>query len=626
MMKSIDENDNNLDESLEMLEEYKPEERVHKRTYNFFAIFLFIFLILLIVIFVVIIITVVVVYLTSKEPNYALEVIYNEEWDFKLQNSPELATIINDNRFNHKLSNFSMGSIEKSKKYYQNLYDKISHENDPSLTWRLFKNMVKTIVDGSNFPTEYMNVDHLEQGPQIEIPNLIRDTKFELVKDYQDFLLRLSSIEAQIDERIILLNKGIATGYTKPKITLASIPSQIRYLVNSNVIDSVFYAPFKKIPTSIPDYQNLQNQAQNIISKSVLPAFNRFLSFMENTYIPKARTTIAASDLPSGKLFYEFQVKYFTTTSKTPDEIHNIGLSEVSRIKVEMDKIITSLNYTGSFKSFIDSLKNDTRFIAKTEEEFLQFIRDITKRADPELTKLFKKLPRCTYGVRPIDPEQAKTAPAAFYNPPNIDCSRPGYYYVNTYDLTQRPKYVYESTTLHETVPGHHFQISIANELENLPKFRTVDTGTYTAFVEGWALYSESLGDVMGFYKNPYFKFGSLGDEMLRACRLVVDTGMHWKGWTRDQAIQYMKDNTPISDLDIVSEIDRYITWPGQALAYKNGELKIKELREKTRKELGAKFDIRDFHDKVLENGALPLDILEEEINEFIKDVLKPRH
>lgn len=625
-MKSIDENENvNLDESLEMLEEYKIEERVPKKTYNFYAIFFFFFLICLILGFLVIILTVVVIYLSQKEPNYALEIIYNDEWNFKLQNSPELASIINDKRFNSKLTNYSMKSIENTKKYYSNLLDRISPEDDPSITWKLFKNMVKTIVENNKFPTEYMNIDQLQAGPQIEIPSLIRDLKFETVNDYTDFIQRLSSISTQIDERITLLNKGIETGYTRPKITLISVPSQIRYLLNSSVTDSVFYSPFKNIPTDIPGYQNLQIQAQNIIINSVLTSYSKLLNYMENIYIPNSRNTIAASDLPNGKAFYKQQVSYFTTTTRTPDEIHNLGLSEVARIIPQMQIIINSLNFTGTFKDFIDSLKTDTRFYAKTEEEFLMFIRDIAKRSDPQLPKFFSKIPRCPYGVRPIDPEQAKTAPAAYYNPPNMDCSRPGYYYVNTYDLTQRPKYVYESTTLHETVPGHHFQLAIANELQGLPKFRTVDTGMNTAFVEGWALYSESLGDSMGFYTNPYFKFGSLGDEILRACRLVVDTGMHWKGWTRDQAIQYMKDNTPLSELDIVSEIDRYITWPGQALAYKSGELKIKELREKAKIELGVKFDIREFHDKVLENGSLPLDVLEEMINEYIRNKLRPR-
>ena len=405
---------------------------------------------------------------------------------------------------------------------------------------------------------------------------------------------------------------------TRPKITLVSIPSQFRYLTSTSVENSTFFQPFLTIPSTFPNKDQIKENAKNIIQTKVYPSMNKMLNYLEVEYIPNARETIGCSDLPNGKEYYKNQVEFFTTTKRTPDEIHELGLSEVTRIKKEMDQIIQQLNFKGTFQEFIGSLKNDTRFYAKTEEEFLSFIRNVAKRADPELTKLFKTLPRCTYGVRPIDKEQAKTAPAAFYNPPNSDCSRPGYYYVNTYDLTQRPLYVYESTTLHETVPGHHFQIAIANELKNLPKFRTTDSGSFTAFVEGWALYSESLGDSMGFYKDPYFKFGSLGDEMLRACRLVVDTGMHWKSWTRQSAIDFMKTNTPLSDLDIVSEIDRYITWPGQALAYKSGQLKITELRENAKKILGDKFDIRDYHDAVLENGSLPLEILEETVQRFI--------
>jgi prolyl oligopeptidase len=407
--------------------------------------------------------------------------------------------------------------------------------------------------------------------------------------------------------------------WTKPKITLVSIPSQFRYLTNSTAEKSVFFSPFLSIPSEVPNQEILKSSAKFIIETKVYPSMNKLLKYLQDEYIPNARTTIGCSDLPDGNNFYLNQVEFFTTTKRTPDEIHELGMSEVTRIKSQMNQIIQELNFNGTFQDFISSLKNDSRFYAKTEQEFLSFIRNIAKRADPELSKLFKTLPRCTYGVRPIDAEQAKTAPAAFYNPPNDDCSRPGYYYVNTFDLTQRPFYVYESTTLHETVPGHHFQIAIANELKNLPKFRTTDSGSFTAFVEGWALYSESLGPAMGFYTDPYYKFGSLGDEMLRACRLVVDTGMHWKKWTRQQAIDFMKENTPLSDLDIVSEIDRYITWPGQALAYKSGQLKITELREKAKTELGAKFDIREFHDAVLENGSLPLDLLQEMIERFIK-------
>eukprot|EP01080_Neovahlkampfia_damariscottae_P001305 gene1305-11389_t len=542
-----------------------------------------------------------------------------------MKENPELATYINDNRYNSKLTSFSVDSIKAKKTYYKELQAKLNSATfvpkttQEDLSFKLFKYQINSFVSLSNFNEEYMNIDHLENGPQIEIPNIMRDTRFSIEKDYTDFIARLSNLEQQIDERIELLKLGLKANITKPKITLVSVPSQFRYLTSTTAENSTFFIPFLSIPSNIPSRDQIKANAKNIIETKVYPAMNKLLNYLETDYIPNARTTIGCSDLPKGKEYYKALVEYFTTTSRTPDEIHELGLSEVSRIKKEMDQIIQNLNFQGSFQEFISSLKNDTRFYAKTEEEFLSFIRNVAKRSDPELSKLFKTLPRCTYGVRPIDKEQAKTAPAAFYNPPNSDCSRPGYYYVNTYDLTQRPLYVYESTTLHETVPGHHFQIAIANELQNLPKFRTTDSGSFTAFVEGWALYAESLGETMGFYSDPYFKFGSLGDEMLRACRLVVDTGMHWKSWTRQQAIDYMKTNTPLSELDIVSEIDRYITWPGQALAYKSGQLKITELREKAKSQLGTKFDIREFHDAVLENGSLPLDLLEQVIASYIK-------
>jgi uncharacterized protein (DUF885 family) len=407
---------------------------------------------------------------------------------------------------------------------------------------------------------------------------------------------------------------------TPPAITLRDVPQQIRNQLVDDASKSPLLKGFVEVPATVDPLQaeSLRKRAEQVYSQQVVPAYEKLLEFTENTYLPGARKTIAARDLPDGEAWYQNNVALMTTTDLTPQQIHEIGLAEVSRIRGEMDTIIESTGFEGSFEEFLYFLRTDPQFYHTSAEDLMREYRDISKRADPELTKLFGILPRTPYGVIEVPEYAAKSTTTAYYQPGSLKAGRPGYYFANTYALDTRPRWEMEALSLHEAVPGHHLQIAIQQELEGLPWFR--QTPSYTAFVEGWGLYSESLGEEMGFYKDPYSKFGQLTYEMWRAIRLVVDTGMHYLGWSRQQAIDFFKENAGKTEHDIVVEIDRYIVWPGQALAYKIGELKIKELRAYAEQQLGDQFDIRAFHDEVLGRGAIPLSVLDANIRAWVDD------
>jgi uncharacterized protein (DUF885 family) len=416
------------------------------------------------------------------------------------------------------------------------------------------------------------------------------------------------------------LKKGLELGVTQPRITLRDVPQQVKNQMIDDPEKNALLEPFTKFPIDIPEAEQarLRKAAATALKEKVIPALGRLHDFLEKTYVAKARESIAAKDLPDGDAWYAFNVRERTTTSLTPDQIHELGLSEVARIRKEMDKVIAQSGFKGSFAEFCNFLRTDKQFFYTNGDDLLRGYRDIAKRVDPELARLFGKLPRLPYGVIPVPSYAEKSQTTAYYQGGSPRAGRPGYFFANLYAVNTRPKWEMEALTLHEAVPGHHLQISLAQEMEDVPEFRK--HGGYTAFVEGWGLYSESLGVEMGFYKDPYMKFGQLTYEMWRAVRLVVDTGMHSKGWTRQQAIDYFMANSSKSEHDVTVEIDRYIVWPGQALAYKIGELKIKELRAYAAKELGDKFDLRLFHDQVLDFGALPLDILEQRIKAWVAD------
>jgi uncharacterized protein (DUF885 family) len=421
------------------------------------------------------------------------------------------------------------------------------------------------------------------------------------------------------------MEKGLAQKWTPPKITLRDVPGQVEAQVVADPLKSPMLAAFAAFPASIPesDRPALVGRASDAYKQAVAPAFTKLHAFLVNRYLPACRETTAANALPDGQALYAYNVRWHTTTSKTPKEIHEIGLAEVKRIRGEMDAVIAASGFKGGWDRFLVFLRTDPRFYFKDAASLLTAYRDVAKRADPQLAHLFGRLPQTPYGVQPVPDAIAPSQTTAYYDQGSLVAGRPANMFANTYKLDARPQWEMEALTLHEAVPGHHIQIALAQELQGLPEFRK--HSSYTAFVEGWALYAESLGPEMGFYKDPYSKFGQLTYEMWRAVRLVVDTGLHSMGWTREQAIDFFKTNAAKTEQDIIVEVDRYIVWPGQALGYKMGQLKIRELRQKAEQQLRDGFDVRGFHDTVLGQGAVPLDVLEKQVDGWIASKM-PHH
>ena len=472
-------------------------------------------------------------------------------------------------------------------------------------------------IEGDRFPGEYLVINQMG-GPQQWIPQFLTQVPVRTVADYEDLLTWMRGVPVQLGHTRERLAKGLEAGVVPPKVTLRDVADQIAAQAPEDPEASPLYPPFAELPEALPaaERERLQAAAREVISTAVAPAYRELHRFWVEEYYPKTRESIAMADLPDGEAWYAYRVKASTTTDLTPKEIHEIGLREVARIRGEMETVMRETGFEGSFEEFFEFLRTDERFYFDTPEELLAAYRDISKRIDPELVKLFGKLPRLPYGVKPIPAYAEKSQTTAYYENGSLEAGRPGYFAANTYDLKSRPRWEMEALTAHEAVPGHHLQISLAQELEDVPEFRK-HMGT-TAFIEGWGLYSESLGPELGLYQDPYSKFGQLTYEMWRAIRLVVDTGMHALGWSRQQAIDYFKQNAGKAEHDIEVEVDRYIVWPGQALAYKIGELKIKELRARAKKELGDQFDVREFHEVVLGSGSVPLDILERNVDSWI--------
>ncbi len=552
-----------------------------------------------------------------------LHQLFKLDWEHSLHESPEFATEVGYPGLNARWSDLSLDAIARRKRELRAPLkvinsikrDKLSAADQ--LNFDLYKRNYEQSVAGTRFPGEYLQLTQLG-GIQQDIARMLDVSPHSTVKDYEDMIARLNGVPTVVDQTLVLLRKGLAAGITPPRITLRDVPQQVKNQLESDPAKSAFLRPFQKIPVEFSDADKtrLRLAAEVALKEKVLPAFTKLHVFIANEYVPGARETIACGDLPDGKAWYEFNARVLTTTRLTPQEIHDIGLSEVARIRAEMDKVIASTGFKGSFGEFLTFLRSDPQFSYTNAADLLRGYRDICKRADPELARIFGKLPRLPYGVKAIPSYAEKSQTTAYYQPGSPDAGRPGYFYANTYDIKTRLTWEMEALSLHEAVPGHHLQIALAQELENIPEFRK--HGHYTAFVEGWGLYSESLGTEMGFYTDPYSKFGQLTYEMWRAIRLVVDTGMHSMGWTRQQAIDYFLANASKNAHDITVEIDRYIVWPGQALAYKIGELKIKELRATATRELGDKFDIREFHDQILGNAAVPLDVLEARVKQWI--------
>ncbi|MCH5375835.1 MAG: DUF885 domain-containing protein, partial [Planctomycetes bacterium] len=528
--------------------------------------------------------------------------LLDEHWQWTLQGSPVMASMMGDRRYNREWGDNSLDAIEKrhkeSREFLRRVYsiDRAALSEEDQLNYELFRRQLQDEVDEHQFNAYLMPFS--QRGGVQSLDNLTNQLRLVTVEDYDDWLARLGKIDVVIEQTIALAEKGRKSGYTAPGILMQRIPDQIAVQVVEFAADSPFFKPIAALPETFApaDRERLRAEATEVIEKTVLPAYRKLDRYFNETYLPAARESIGLSDLPNGSAWYEYRARSYTTTRLTPDEIHRIGLDEVKRIRGEMMDIIEEVGFDGDFQEFLEHLRTDPQFYFDNPDDLYREYLVTSKRIDPELVKLFGKLPRMPYGVKPIPDAIAPDTTTAYYSRPAGDGSRAGIYYVNLYKPEVRPKYEIEVLTVHEAMPGHHLQIALQQELGDVPMFRRFMG--FTAFVEGWGLYSERLGYDLGLYEDPYSRFGQLTYDMWRAVRLVVDTGMHYKGWTRQQAIDFFKDNAAKTEHDIVNEIDRYILWPGQALAYKIGQLKILQLRERAETELGDRFDVRAFHDE----------------------------
>jgi uncharacterized protein (DUF885 family) len=551
-----------------------------------------------------------------------LRALFDRDWERTLESYPTFASFLGDKRYNSKWEDRSLEAIAaRNRRNLETLtelkgIDRSKLAAADRVNYDLFQTSLESSID--NFKTRLYLLPISQRGGIQTADELADQLTFATVKDYEDWIARLNAFPVYNEQTLALMREGKANGMIWSKQVLVRVPAQLDKHIVDDPERSPFYSPFKKFAGDIPEAEaaRLRNAAQTAIKNNVIPSFKKLKEYFESDYLPASYPQAGIWQMKGGDKIYEFLARDYTTTNLTPQQIHDKGLSEVARIRAEMEKIKSKVGFSGSLQEFFTYLRSDPKFFYKTPEELLSAYRAIAKRIDPETAKVFRTFPRSPYGVIPIPDKMAPDTTTAYYYSPAADGSRPGYYYVNLYKPETRPKWEMMALSIHEAVPGHHFQIALQQEMGEMPNFRKF--GGYTAFVEGWGLYSESLGEDMGLYSDPYDKFGQLTYEMWRAVRLVVDTGMHYFKWDRQKAIDYFKENAAKTDQDIVNEIDRYISDPGQALAYKIGELKIKELRMRSRNALGAKFDLKSFHDVVLLSGAVPLSVLEKNVDEWI--------
>ena len=547
--------------------------------------------------------------------------IIDDHWQWTLTQYPERRLEYGDRSGNDQWTDMSLEAFQKRYDDEGRFVQRLEQIEPATLSADAQVNRAMLLRQLRDNLTEYEDGLHLialdmRSGPQHR-HSMIDTLPMVSAQDHEDWLNRLRGLPEQLSQYRALLSEGINRDRTQAQIVMSRVPSQIANLITEQPNDSPFYRAFATMPEEIDSdtRASLQSAAATVIDEQINPALRELFEFLESDYLPAARPP-GIGALPGGKQVYSRLAQHFTTTELTPDEIHEIGLREVARIRGEMETVIDTVGFDGDIAAFNDFLRTDPQFYYETPEALLEGYQAVSKRLDPGLVNLFGKLPRAPYGVRPIPDEEAPDTTTAYYMRPAIDGSRPGWYYVNLYQPEVRPKFEMEVLSVHESVPGHHLQISLAQELTGLPEFRR--NGGFTAFIEGWGLYSERLGYDMGLYEDPYSRYGQLVYDMWRAVRLVVDTGIHYFGWSRQKAIDYFIANAAKSEADIINEIDRYIGWPGQALAYKIGQMKMLELRGEAETALGEDFDIRAFHDHMLGAGALPLDILERRMDDWL--------
>ena len=560
-------------------------------------------------------------------PDATLNVLVEEYFDQQLELSPMSATAIGDSRYDDRLDeSTSPGFREKSLGLERAYLDRARAIDATQLsagsriTLEIFVAEREQALAGQPFHEEYMPFNQMSglpmdlvvygsgEGPQ----------PFATVADYDRFLKRVREFPRWADGAIALMRTGMARGITLPRPAVVKMIPQLREIVTPTAEASIFWGPLKAMPKSFPaaDTARLRDAYAGAITKEVLPAYARLADFLERDYLSAARTTVGWSDLPDGPAWYRWRIRGATTLDMPPEQIHQVGLDEVARIRAEMIAVKQQVGFQGDLDAFFKHLEDDPRFYFNSEQELLDAYRAVKQRIDALLPKLFSDFPKADYEIRPVEPFRAASAAGASYQAPSADGKRPGIFYINTFNLKAQPRFGVETLSLHEAAPGHRFQIATQQELTGLPRFRRFNN--YVSYAEGWALYSESIGKELGVFTDPYQWYGRLSDEMLRAMRLVVDTGLHSKGWTREKSIQYMLDNSSMAESDVTAEVERYIVWPGQALGYKLGQLRITALRAKAQAELGDKFDVREFHSQVLRDGAIPMDVLSAKIDRWI--------
>ena len=563
-------------------------------------------------------------YFTTEKPHpdqKKFKEFLDENWQDSMEKSPLFASLLGDKRYDDKVSSNSIEDFFSEKEYESYVLEVLSQidpnnlSEEDQLNYRLLKSDYEISLEGREYPGYYMRLN--QRGGVQDYYLYGNRLNFTDLQSYKNWFERVKGYTQNVRNSLEINKEGLELGYTQPKLVTRGVSAQIGAMLERDLEDHPYFKIFKNVGdvASPEDALALQNEVKEYIQNVLNPTYQELYDFLINEYLPESRDTIGISDVPNGKEWYEYLARYHTTTNLTPDEIHEIGLREVAKIRAEMEGIIEQVGWEGDFNSFLQYLRTDSRFYYETGEELLQAYRAMSKEIDAYMPTLFNKLPRAPYGVIPIPMESAPFTTTAYYNAPSE--GRPGYYYANLYMPEVRPKYEIPVLSVHEAVPGHHHQISLAQEMENVPNFRKYLS--ITAFVEGWGLYSEQLGESMGIYDDPFDKFGQLTYDMWRAVRLVVDTGMHYKNWSREDAVNLFLENTAKTEQDINNEVDRYIAWPGQALAYKIGQLKIMELRDKSKEALGDDFDIKDFHDHILSFGSIPLNILEEKVDEFIE-------
>ncbi|QDV83360.1 DUF885 domain-containing protein [Planctomycetes bacterium TBK1r] len=561
----------------------------------------------------------------SRPSNETLRALMDQVWEFELDEYPLLATDVGDPRGQDRLASNTPADLQRRQLaragFLKSLdaIDLSSLDAEDQVDVDLLRRKLETEQTDYRLGLHLMPINNRE-GFHIGLPELPRQMNPDSRQDMENYIARLNQFPRYVAEQIALLRQGIDAGLTQPAIIMRDSVRQAQAHVVDDPEESLFLTNLAEesiAKLSEKDWNELRPKVLDAIRHSVIPAYRDFAEFLKTTYVPACRGSIAARSLPGGQALYQAQIRKFTTLEMTPDELHQTGIRENARIRSQMEAIKDRVKFDGDLQAFLKHLRTDPKFYPKTKEELLKEVAYILKQADGRLPNLFGKLPRTPYGIREVPDYVAPQTTSAYYWPPATDGTRGGFYYVNTYNLSARPLYQLEALSFHEAVPGHHLQLALQAELEGLHPIRK--QSNFTAFIEGWALYSEKLGSELGFYKDPYQEFGRLSMEAWRASRLVVDTGIHAKGWTRQQAITYMQENTALSEHNIVAEVDRYIGWPGQALGYKVGELFITELRERAETQLGDAFDVRKFHDAVLSSGSIPLPVLERKIERFIE-------